>query len=122
VKQGNADALALLGADHSAEVRLVELRLDRDAVAIGEEVAFTLTLELACEGEVDVVSDYRVHYIGERGVKAPKVFKLTRRITLTREHAFAHVSIRRIHPGPHTVDVQVNGRMLGAATLDVLSP
>ena len=70
--------------------------------------------------------DYRVHHMGTRGVRAPKVFKLTRRrmepvipVTVVRRHRFEHVSIRRIHPGPHTIDVQVNGRILGSATVHV---
>ena len=54
------------------------------------------------------------------------MFKLTRRhlepgepVTLTRRHRFDHVSIRRIHPGTHTIDVQVNGRVLGSVSFDV---
>ena len=54
------------------------------------------------------------------------MFKLTRRrlapglpITVTRRHRFEHVSIRRILPGPHVVDIQVNGRVLDSVTVDV---
>lgn len=66
------------------------------------------------------------HYVGATGVKAPKVFKLTRRrlrpgipTTITRRHRFEHVPIRRILPGPHVIDVQVNGRVLGSTTIEV---
>jgi hypothetical protein len=59
-------------------------------------------------------------------VRAPKVFKLARRhllpgvpVTIVRHHRFEHVSIRRIHPGPHLMDVQVNGRVLGSVTVQV---
>ena len=67
-----------------------------------------------------------MHYVGARGAKAPKVVKLTRRrlepgqpVTITRRHAFEHVSIRRILPGRHTIDVQVNGRVLDSVTIDI---
>ena len=40
-------------------------------------------------------------------------------MTLTLSHRFAHIAIRRIRPGPHTIDVQVNGLVLGSVTLDV---
>jgi 3-methyladenine DNA glycosylase AlkC len=128
VKRGDPAALELLGVATGADVRLIGLSLDRSVVPIGEAVTFTVELELAdSEAASDAIVDYRVHYVGARGVKAPKVFKLTRRrltpgerLTITRRHRFEHVSIRRILPGPHTVDVQVNGRVLGAATVDVV--
>jgi hypothetical protein len=40
-------------------------------------------------------------------------------VTIVRRHRFEHVSIRRIHPGPHLIDVQINGRVLGSATVHV---
>jgi 3-methyladenine DNA glycosylase AlkC len=129
VKRGDPAALELLGVATTADVRLVGLSLDRPTLPIGDAVTFTVELELADTeaGPADAVVDYRVHYVGARGVKAPKVFKLTRRrlvpgerVTITRRHRFEHVSIRRILPGPHTVDLQVNGRVLGAATVEVV--
>ncbi|MGF1664496.1 MAG: DNA alkylation repair protein [Kineosporiaceae bacterium] len=127
VKHGDPEALALLGADTAADVRLVDLTVTPGVVEIGGRVTITFTLELVSPAEADAIIDYRVAYRGARGPKAPKVFKLTRRsltarapLTITREHAFEHVSIRRIRPGGHTIDVQVNGRVLGSATLEVV--
>jgi len=39
--------------------------------------------------------------------------------TVVRKHAFKDVSIRKIHPGGHRIEVQVNGRVLGGAELEV---
>ena len=126
VKRGNHQALALLGADGDAEVRLVDLSVDSPSISIGESALFTFTLELVEPAQADTIIDYRVHYVGARGNKAAKVFKLTRRqlvrgerLTISRKHKFEHVSIRRILPGPHTIDLQVNGRVLGAVSVDV---
>jgi 3-methyladenine DNA glycosylase AlkC len=130
VKRGHPEALAVVGADHDAAVRLVDLTVEPARVAVGESVTLACTLVLdGAPGEVaEAVVDYRVHYAGARGVKAPKVFKWARRtlaagtpVTVSRRHAFEHVSIRRIHPGPHAVDVQVNGRVLGSRTVDVIA-
>lgn len=69
------------------------------------------------------------HYVGAAGRRRPKVFKLARRTltpdrptTVVRRHRFEHVSIRRLRPGRHTIDIQVNGRILGAVDLDVVDP
>jgi 3-methyladenine DNA glycosylase AlkC len=128
IKRGDAEALELAGVTIDADVRLVELSVERDRVPIGHTVAFTVTLELAGGGPqaADVVVDYRVHYVGARGVRAPRVFKLARRrlqpgrpVTIRREHPFDHVSIRRIHPGVHGIDIQVNGRGLGSTAVEI---
>nr|MDQ3756659.1 DNA alkylation repair protein [Actinomycetota bacterium] len=109
-------------------VELLDLALDRDRVSIGDAVTFELTVAVPPgAAPVDAVIDYRVHYVGARGSpKAPKVFKLTRRrllpgrpVTVTRRHVFEHVSIRKIHPGSHRIDVQVNGRVLGGVDVEV---
>ena len=57
------------------------------------------------------------------------MFKLTRRrlvpggpATVTRRHRFENISIRRINPGRHTIDIQINGRILGAINLAVVDP
>lgn len=127
VKRGDPEALAVLGATPDADVRLAALVVDRDTIAIGDEVTFTFTLEVLGDEAADVVVDYRVHYVGADGRARPRVFKLTRRrlapgvaARITRRHRFEHVSIRQIHPGRHVIDVQVNGRVLGAVEVAVV--
>lgn len=67
-----------------------------------------------------------MHHAGARGTRSAKVFKLATRTLepampqrITRRHAFREVSVRRIHPGPHLVEIQVNGRVLGGAEVQV---
>ncbi len=128
IKRGDPQALELADVTIDADVLLVELSVERDRVPIGDTAAFTVTLELVAGGPraADVVVDHRVHYVGARGVKAPRVFKLARRrlepgqhVAIRREHAFDHVAIRRIHPGLHGIDIQVNGRVLGSAAVEI---
>ena len=128
VKKGDSAALELLGVTAGLPVDLVAFELERDQIAIGEDAVFTFTVALASgqHEPADVVIDYRVHYQGTRGLNGPKVFKLTRRRlepgepqTVTRRHAFKHVSIRTIRPGPHLLELQLNGRIAGAVTIDL---
>lgn len=126
VKAGVPDALAVLGVTTDADIRLTSLTVDREVMAIGDAVTFTAIIELVGPEPTEAVVDYRVHYVGTKGVRRPKVFKLSRRVlepgqptTFTRRHAFEHVSIRRILAGTHTIDVQVNGRVLGSVEVEV---
>jgi 3-methyladenine DNA glycosylase AlkC len=129
VKRGDPRALEILGVAADADIRLTALTIDQDTVTIGEAVTFSLTIEADGTTETAAIIDYRVHYLGADGPRQPKVFKLTRRrlvpgqpATITRQHRFEHVSIRRIHPGRHTIDIQINGHILGTVHIDVTEP
>ncbi len=70
----------------------------------------------------------RVHHAGARGTRSPKVFKLTtvalepgRQSGVTRRHACREATVRRLYPGPHRIDIQINRRVIAAAEV-VLMP
>jgi 3-methyladenine DNA glycosylase AlkC len=127
VKGGDPEALALLGFDAGAPVRLESLTVSPRRVPVGGAVTMELTLR--ADGErVPVVVDYLVHHAGARGPRDAKVFKLTTRIlrpgepvTIRRRHVFREVTVRRLYPGLHRVEVQVNGRVLGAAEVELVA-
>jgi 3-methyladenine DNA glycosylase AlkC len=125
VKRGDPAALALLGFDHTAPVRLDRLTMAPARLAIGGEAAIEFTL--ATDRTVRIAVDYLVQHAGARGPRAPKVFKLTTRTiepgrpqTITRRHRFREVSVRRLYPGTHRIDIQVNGRVLGGADVELV--
>lgn len=71
--------------------------------------------------------DYLVRHAGAHGPPRPKVFKLTTRTpqpgqpqTNLRRHRFRQVSVRRLYPGAHRIDIQVYGRLLGGADVELL--
>ncbi len=124
VKAGESRALALLG--FRGAVRLVTLAIGPTRVPIGGTV--TITAVVTADEPLRAAIDYAVHHAGARGRRAPKVFKWTARDLvpgveqrLERRHAFREVSIRRIYPGPHRVEVITNGVVLGGAEIDVYS-
>ena len=127
VKQGHPAALAVLGFDSDAPIELVNLSCSPSTISIGEATTISFTLRAAREAKA--VIDYLVHYQGVRGPKAGKVFKLTNRdlpagtpVDFSRRHKFDHVSIRTIHPGPHRIEIQANGRILGTTLVHVTEP
>ncbi len=124
VKAGDPDALRLLGFDPDARLSLTEFSVAPAQIAIGESV--TIAFALTAGEPTPVMVDYRVHHAGANSSRSPKVFKLKRTVLephvetgFRREHRIREVSVRRIHPGPHLVEIQVNGRVLAAATVEV---
>ena len=125
LKQGDPAALALLGYDPDAPVTLQALTVTPGRVDVGGTVEIDFTL-VAGGAPVQAMVDYRIHHAGARGTRSAKVFKLVTRALepgtperITRRHAFKEVSVRRIHPGPHLVEIQVNGRVLGGVEVQV---
>lgn len=124
IKHGNPEALAILGFDPDAPIEITDMACSPSTIAIGETVTISFTLQ--ADAATRAAIDYVIHYQGARGVKAGKVFKLSVKdlpagepVRFSREHRFGHVSVRKIHPGPHRIEVQVNGRVLDARTVEV---
>ena len=74
----------------------------------------------------EVVIDLLVHFVKANGKSSPKVFKWTTRrlqpgetILLEKTLPIRPVTTRRLYPGGHVVEVQVNGQVVAAATFDL---
>ena len=119
VKAGHPQALVLLGFGE-ASVSLVGFQVEPTVVGLGEVVTFTFTLRNDAAAAQDLLIDYLVHYVKANGNTSPKVFKLTTRtlapgetVTIEKKHALRPVTTRVHYPGPHKIEVQVNGQILG---------
>lgn len=59
--------------------------------------------------------EYAVYYQKKNGTLAPKVFKISEFDSaetsrdVVRKHAFRELSTRRLHPGPHALELRING-------------
>lgn len=126
VKQGNPGALAQLGYRADAPVRLVALKLVRDTVRIGEALEFEVQLA-ATDEPVPVLVDYLLDFHRPNGRGGRKVFKLKQGqvpadgcLTLKKRHPLkGNATTFTLHPGPHRLSVQVNGRILGEIGFDL---
>ncbi len=123
VKQGHTGALGVLGFDFDTPVVATAFSVLPPAITIGDTV--TISAELVAERSTKAAVDYVVHYQGVRGPKDGKVFKLKTSMlgpeptSVEKRHTFKHVSIRTIHPGPHKIELQVNGAVVGSTVIDV---
>jgi 3-methyladenine DNA glycosylase AlkC len=127
VKAGDPEALALIGYDHRITARLVRVAVDPQRLAVGGQATISVTLMVDGDDTVPVVVEYRVHFLGVRGRRKPRAFRMARLMLepgvpthLSRRHTFDHVSIRTLHPGDHLIDIQVNGRVLGSCVLELV--
>lgn len=123
VKQGHRGALGVLGFDLDVAVTASELLVEPATIDIGQSA--TISADLTAERPTKAAVDYIVYYQGVRGAKDGKVFKLKTctlgldPTSVSKRHVFKHVSIRTIHPGPHKIELQVNGVIVGQAMVEV---
>ncbi len=125
VKQGDPGALALLGFGE-AQVTVKDLAVLPAAIAIGEEVEITFTVESLGEAPQTLLIDYIVHLVRSRGQTTPKVFKLKQAtlapgetLHIAKKHSFRPISTRKYYPGEHTVEVQINGLLYAHQSFQV---
>lgn len=116
VKKGDPDALGLIGFEPAAGIVAAAPVLAAAAVAVGGELAFSVSIENTGDTAARLAIDYVVHHVKANGSRTPKVFKLTtrtlapgERATLSRRHSFKQISTRRYHAGTHALQIQVNG-------------
>lgn len=128
VKQGNKDALELLGYPANPKLKLNNFNLSDDPLVMGRNQKISFELESTASNSQNLMIDYLVHYMKANGKQAPKVFKLAKktikkgeRLSITKNQIFKTVSTRKVYPGLHSIELQVNGNSLGKIDFELLS-
>jgi 3-methyladenine DNA glycosylase AlkC len=118
VKQGNPDAMDLLGFSDSKGISIHELQFTK-IVWLGEELEFQFSLR--SDKAKAVVVDYIIYFQNKNGgTSNRKVFKLksfhftyaNQGIQVFKKHPLRIMTTRKLCPGLHTVEIQVNGSIL----------
>ncbi|MGB1235029.1 MAG: DNA alkylation repair protein [Planktomarina sp.] len=126
IKDGHPGAMELLGYRADADVTLAELKVTPAAVRIGDALEISLTL--SAPADEPVIVDYVLYLRKANGELAPKVFKLKDTavkagsgLVLKKTHKFkANATTFTLYPGPQRVEIQVNGRAVGAVSFDLI--
>jgi len=116
IKKGDAEALNLLGYDHSAAVALKRFTVEQETVVIGDYLTFSFEIDSIGDAPQSLLIDYVVYHLRANGQLTPKVFKLTKAtlapgesLSITRRHSFRPVTTRKYYPGEHALALQING-------------
>ena len=118
VKQGNEEALAMLGYVKNPPIKIGDIVLKSSTVQIGEALEFELAL--FAKDDVMLMVDYIVHFCTKAGKLSPKVHKLKKlslkkdeKCVLKKRHPFkANMSTRTLYTGEHWLEVQINGTVV----------
>mmetsp|Transcript_10708 Transcript_10708/g.17453 ORF Transcript_10708/g.17453 Transcript_10708/m.17453 type:complete len:385 (-) Transcript_10708:92-1246(-) len=130
VKAGHAGALSMLGFHADAPISLDSLSVGGESIQIGDALQVETTLSTSGTSSVPVMVDYVLSFHRPNGRGGAKVFKLKqgkipagKSLTLAKKHPLkANASTFQLHPGPHKLAIQVNGRVLGDVAFDLTEP
>ncbi len=118
VKQGDEDALLMLGYSKTPPIKVKKIRLHTPNVKVGGALAFEV--EIVAEEDTMLMVDYVVHFQTKSGKLSPKVHKLKKlelvqgeNIVLKKRHPLrANMTTRTLYAGEHLLEVQVNGSIV----------
>ncbi|WP_332741240.1 DNA alkylation repair protein [Hydrogenophaga sp.] len=125
IKQGHVDTLAAWGLASGLKGQ-AHLSLSVPGAAVGESIGLSVTLQSTARAPQPLEIDYAVHHVRANGATSPKVFKgwkLTlaagEERTLVKRHSLKPVTTRTLYPGPHRIELLVNGKALAQASFDL---
>jgi 3-methyladenine DNA glycosylase AlkC/uncharacterized protein YozE (UPF0346 family) len=127
VKEGNEEAMELLGYKSLPKIILSELRLFQEEIKVGEALYFEFQVE--ARESCKLMLDYIVHFKTKSGKASPKAHKIKKLslknkecTTISKKHLFkAGMTTRKLYAGEHKVELQINGKRysLGVFNLNI---
>lgn len=127
IKQGNPEALALLGYYPNPDIEIINLSIKELKIMIGESLKFSFQVKSMSDSIQKLMIDYIIYHVKANGKTTPKVFKLTKKtinpgqsIYIKKSHAFKIISTRKYYPGTHKILLQINGKNYGDSGFELL--
>jgi 3-methyladenine DNA glycosylase AlkC len=126
VKQGNKEALEVLGFESKVEIAVSKIQLDQSVVKMGDELSFLFAVKSKSTHAQNLVIDYIIHHVKANGRLTPKVFKLAKKkleagktLHISKKHSFRRISTRKYYAGTHCLEIQVNGAGVTKVNFDL---
>lgn len=113
LKQGNPNALCMLGYQAFSGEGEVNISLVKNKIKLNEYLEFDLVLNLS--NPQRLLINYAIHFLNGRGGFSKKVFLLKniqhpkQKEVLSKKHSFKTMTTRTLYSGIHHIEIQVNG-------------
>lgn len=120
LKQGNPEALALLGFTINPKIIVSTIKLNTTKIKQGEYLNFKFSVTSNRKTVQRLMIDYKIHFMKANGKTMPKVFKLTKReitdnetIEINTKQSFKKIGTRKMYSGKHGIEIMINGVSFG---------
>ena len=119
VKQGNPEALTLLGYPQSLKLSVDHFKVEPKRLQLGGELRIMIRLTSGEKKSVPLMIDFVLHHMKANGQLRPKVFKLAKKailpgeiLTLEKAHSMRPITTRKYYEGRHEIELQINGKLV----------
>lgn len=126
LKSGNKRALLLFGFLDPNNICVEKLKIDREHVAIGDEISFLFELSVSSEKTSKIRLEYAVDFVKSTGKLSHKIFQIKEaeynpgQYKITKKHSFKNFSTRKHFPGKHKIYIIVNGEKKATKSFELL--
>ena len=128
VKAGDAEALSLVGASDGANVKVEDFIVEPAQLAIGQSFGLSCRITSMGAGTQTLILDYAIDYVRQNGRTSRKIFKLKKLVldsgqsaNISHRQRMENLSVRRLYPGRHRVELLANGQLLAAGAFELES-
>ena len=128
IKAGHGPTLAAWGLGVPLQGR-AHFALEAARAAIGSGIGLRVELVSGSDRPQALEIDYAVHHARPQGGHSVKVFKGWRcrleagaGLTLVKRHSLREVTTRRLWPGPHRIELRINGQTVAEAGFELTAP
>jgi len=127
IKAGHPGSFRLFGFTPRVAATLTGFSLVPAKIILGDTLTFSFRLKSHAVKPQKLAVDYAILYRKKSGRLARKVFKLKEltlapraTATIGKSQRFVDFTTRKHHAGQHTVEIMVNGRVLGHRTFELV--
>lgn len=126
IKEGNTKALNLIGLSHDTVVEISKFTLPK---SVRMNTILEFSFDVTSEQDCDLLIDYVLYFQNKLGkLNGKKVFKLRRlklkgkeKVHVSKRHTLRQImTTRKLYPGEHKLEVQVNGKVLAGGSFELV--
>lgn len=126
VKDGNIEALKLLGYS-SGEIKVQNFSIKTPEVKIGNALEFSFDIVSTGKKSQNLMIDYILFFRKSNGDLTPKTHKICKKqivsnqnIVVEKKHPLRIMTTRKLYPGEHKLELQINGQKFGKKSFILL--
>ncbi len=126
VKNGDADALAILGFTTSPSVVVESFDMNTTSIHLGDSIELAAQISSRGVDDQRLVVDFVIHHPTKNGGISRKVFKWTNlvlgageTVRITKRRKIQTATTRRYYQGEHRVELQIAGQVVGECAFEL---
>ncbi len=116
IKQGNIEALTLLGYPSNIKIKIHNFNIKNRRIALGDYLRFSFIIKASKNQSLMI--DYKIIYPSKTKRKSEKVFKIKQlfikqnsSVLIQKKHLFKVMTSKKLHSGNYQILLQINGKI-----------